>query len=89
MRFLVILYLVILYISVVNTLLNQFTRYAKSVGLKVSPKLITAGQIVAWTWPIYIPLGFICQIFYVPDVDKLKRDLEKSTNKDDIKDNTA
>lgn len=69
-------YLVILYVSVGHTFLNHFKRYIAGVNCIDSYKLLLPGKIIAWTWPISIPLEFLLQIFYTLDLEKLKQDLK-------------
>lgn len=70
-----VFYLVVLYISVAQTFLKHFKRYATSIGMSENSKLLLSAKIVAWTWPIFIPVEFLLQSFYKICEARLEKDL--------------
>lgn len=81
MRLILYMYWFILYISVALTFLHHFKRYAISMNNGDNSALLISAKIVAWTWPIYIPISYLCQFLYSPDLEVLCQDLDKKYKK--------
>ena len=81
MRLAICIYLFILYLSVAQTLLNHFKRHIITMNECDDSALVVASKIVAWTWPLYIPISYLCQFLYPPDVEKLCQDLDEKPKK--------